>query len=298
MSKPTKYEYSSLILSTIAIGIGIWAIYSQEKIAKKSGAFDKSNITLTLGNYTINESIDYNVYYGIPILQKNINLVSLPITVNNTGEKSAENVEIYYKYPYESGLLIDQENLDIESFNKDIQRSTINTPPFAQASIKFKLINPNTSINANDIINIQDETSIYVETPVKTKDNRNINLLTYAKYSIITQVSLTAKDIKAKGYRFNISIVSQDNLNHIVKNIVTDQNTTKFLKDFFVIIPNNNQKQNFQKEGVIMNQYKSENIYFFRYDSTGKKIALLNELGLQENIFDVGKIVSGNEIIN
>lgn len=262
-----RTSIASLIVAIIAIIISIYAICSQEDIAEKSGAFDKSDLKLSFGEYHLSEDMDYDINYGISFSNNTANFVSLPLMVSNEGRKSAENLEVFYKYPYESHILVDSMYLNIESLKSGLSRKTNNYPPFGQTTLYTDAINPNISIRIGDVINLQDETKMLIDYPTKTKDSIDVNIKAEAIYSIITQVAITAKDNIAKSYRFNLGTYNTIDYKNLAKTIITNNVKSKDLKSFFIVIPTNNTPIKFKNPNRVINQYRSEEIYYYYFNN-------------------------------
>src|SRR5688572_24896373 len=72
-------------ISGVSLYIVIWSIYKTEEIAQRSGAFDKAELKLSLGDYSILPDQSYEIYYGLTSNDSTLNLVPLPTEIFNSG---------------------------------------------------------------------------------------------------------------------------------------------------------------------------------------------------------------------
>lgn len=126
----------NLVLVIITIIVGYLAIVSNEDIAKKSGAFDKGEFDLTFGGYSIFENKDYDVYYGVEISDSIIHFSTLPINIQNVGQKTLEEVNLLLQYPTAANISIQDSLLLFEApFIDEFERKFRSVDPYDQVFV-------------------------------------------------------------------------------------------------------------------------------------------------------------------
>ena len=191
------------LLGVIAsISISIWGINASERIAERSGAFDKGELKLSFGGYFVYPNVDFDVYYGVDFSDSSLHFATMPIGMHNLGKKTLENVNLLLKYPHIANIAIDDSIIKFESIlTEPLERKFFTVEPYDQVSYKFNSINPNFSIQAGDLICIPKETLVQETFPVMTKDSNTINVTTTIKYAYPIKIGLTAKDAMTEQYK-------------------------------------------------------------------------------------------------
>ncbi len=294
LSKIDKFNLGLGIFNFVAviasIFISIWGVNTSERIAERSGAFDKGELKLSFGGYFIYPNIDFDVYYGVDFSDSSLHFATLPLGMHNTGKKTIENANMLIKYPSIAHIAMEDNYMKYESvFTDPFDRKFATVEPYDQVSIKFNTINPNFSIQSNDLICIQNETIYRGTFPVMTKDSVKLNINAAMQYSYPIQIALTAKDIVTEQYSFVLNYRKEADLNELIKKIIreklSDKNKEKVITSFFVIIPKVNKVQKVKNYSLTFMNSDASNTLFCEFDKTMKFVAVMNQDGtLQQQI--------------
>jgi hypothetical protein len=260
-----------IISILVSILISILGIRSTEKIAKKSGAFDKGELTLSFGGYILSPYLDFDVYYGVQISDPSLHFAIFPLVVHNTGEKTVDNIDMILKYPHRALLAIRDSMMSCESIisGKVDRKFQINGQEDLVA-YPLDAINPKFSINIHEYICVHKE-KLYVTTISMVQNNfkKDINTI-YSKPDTI-QVLLTAKDIATKRYSFNVSYRGESNIDKLIIQVIKEKLVTKdrmLRKAFFVVVPQVNEVyKDFNPQLTFMDA-GSANTLFCDFDET------------------------------
>lgn len=286
-------EYSKIDKFNLGLGlsnliftilIAIWGISMNERIAEKSGAFDKGEIKLSFGGYLINPSYRYDVYYGIDFSDSTLHLTTLPLGIHNNGKKTLEDVKLLMKYPHNSKMIVENNLLDTVNISiSPIVRKILKVNPYDQTLFECKSINPNLSILTEDMIYIHKEIIERYAYPAKTKDEISVNATIEYKFSPLIQLTITAKDIIAEEYFLNMYSRQGTDINKLIKEVINEKLNEKHRKgkinDFFIVIPTKTdiiEKGNYRT--TTMNLVE-ENTVLCMIDEKSKSFSVINKEG-------------------
>lgn len=210
-NNPTTYRnYNKyLVLSSISLAmiavfslmVAIWAIRSQQDIAQKSGAFDKPNPCLYLGNHKVLPDSKTRITYGFLFNDSSIIITRLPLIIKNEGEKTLKNVIITIRYPLIANIVVPEDLIKLKIAGSIIEiqpnRKTSQLDPFEYASWNLHNINP------NDTISIEEPFRLYLTkniegTTLSYKENKWFRYS--IDYSLILNVSISGENVKTQDY--------------------------------------------------------------------------------------------------
>lgn len=300
-TKITNMEVASVIIAIIAVGISIWSVYKSEDIAKKSGAFDKGELKLSIDNFNILETETYDVYFGINFKQNELNLLEFPISVTNIGNKTVEEIVLTSNYPSVMKVAIDNDLIKITSIlGDDIKRKYFSSKLFDQVSLNLKSLNPSVTVNMNDLISAQETFINNQKVSAKTKDGKNINLSISASFDYKIITTLNAKDITSQNFQFNVQNINSINFQEVLKLAVKSKLSKKeksFInRPFIIFIP---EVENINgAENIKINQLKivQNSGCLFKFDDEMKYLIQYNHDRTIKSIFDAKEITAGNII--
>ena len=233
----------SIVGVIVSICISVWSINVGERIAEKSGAFDKGELQLSFGGYFIQPDVAFDVYYGVDFSDSTVlHFATLPFSIHNLGKKTIENANIIIKYPHVAKIAVVDSLIKFSALSTEpIERKFATVEPYDQVIFKLNSLNPKYSIEAGELICLQKETILNDVFPVKTKDSATVNVSVSAKYSYPIVVGLTAKDIMTSQYNFILNYRKETDLNKLINDIIKEKlsqkDKSKLTKQFFVIIP-------------------------------------------------------------
>lgn len=269
----------------LAIIISLYSYNQNEEIAEKSGAFDKGKLNVFFGDYALTPYCNYDLYYGVDIKKNDLNFAKLPIEIINSGNKTIEDVSLYYQYPTRtislSDSLIKMETMFIDEIERKYQRD------YKHDNISYNIgkLNPYFFIGSGDIIYINGETKGKYKTLVKTKDNKEIILTTEAYFSYPFSVAITGKDIETTNYTFNLKIRKENNLEELIQQIV-EERLQEFRKgrkgntSFFVTVPTISKKY----ESIKILESNPSKTFLVQFDEDFKHVLIINTDGSIKNI--------------
>lgn len=302
MDKLTKMDKINLSLGItsivgliITICVSVWSVNQSKVIAEESGAFDKGILSLSFGGYRIQPNFEYDVYYGVNFADSLLHFSSIPLGIHNLGEKTLDNVTMLIKYPHMANIGVNDSLLKFDGiFSEFAQRKYYTVEPYDQVYYKFSPINPNFSIQCGDIICLPKETIAKEIIPIKTKDNKDINITTTFSYAYNTHITLTAKDIITKEYNLNFKNRSETNLNKLINSIIEEKINSKdkddLIKSFFVIVPRTDKIIGDIGKQVVFMSSDNTNTFFCQFDTRMEFVAVFNQdLTINKQIKVMGK---------
>jgi hypothetical protein len=294
-SKIEKLNLGLGIINTIAVIIAIWiavlGINSNEKIAEKSGVFDKGELKLSFGGYLILPDVDYDVYYGIDFSDSSLHFATLPISLHNSGKKTIEDLSLIYKYPHLANIAVDS-LIEFEYiFDDKFERRYNTVEPYDQVLYKLNSIHPNYSVQIGDLICLQGETILHDKKPVEFNDGGVLDISTSIKYGFQLNVGLIARDTEASYYSFILNYRNESNLDNLVKQILNDKlsQTGKVIKNFFVIIPKIQNSVGENDTKITLMSSDASNTLFCHFDESMENVFIRNQDGGIEQIFKIDK---------
>jgi len=111
------------------------------------------------------------------------------------------------------------------------------------------------------------------------------------RYGIYIQVGLSGKDMTSKAYSFILEARKENNLNKLLRSIVSDKIANKGQrKAFFIVVPGDPEQLTINKIGKL-NQYKSEEIFLFKFDENWKKVFMINSRLMVARTYDIKELL-------
>jgi len=156
-----RFNFFNLLIVILSIGISIWAIVSNERIAQKSGAFEKGELRLALGGYDLSTHLekDIDVYYGVS--DTSLHFAEFPILVCNSGEKTVDDIELILNYPHNTlyphnGLsTANQDSItNCESIIENVNRKLQRDGDDELVLYPIKSINPKLSVSIGEVFSV------------------------------------------------------------------------------------------------------------------------------------------------
>ena len=252
--KKKKEKYSKIDIFNLCLGIvnflglivsviiAFLAIKSNEEIAEKSGAFDKGKLEMLFGGNTLEENSINSVYFGINLDQSEIISTSLPIKLNNIGQKSLENVNAIFKYSsfYEIAIK-DYDYNHLKPFSDSVVRKYIKKNPYENIAYSFISLNPNQSINIDEFFLYKKDVFRPIKSTYLSKtQDKTYELDLYNLCKINFEIS--SKDTKTCRYDFLIFTIEENNFNNFFDKLINiKRNEISFIsktdKKFYVVLP-------------------------------------------------------------
>ncbi|MDI6704492.1 MAG: hypothetical protein QME40_07470 [bacterium] len=200
----------SLVVGTVISIAGIWIGY---KIAKKSGAFRKVKLDISLMNQSLIPDPQFEqIIYGYSVEENAIALCILPFMIKNAGELSAKNVNIRLAIPLglrEFKASIDEEELfkrmDIfGGYDKsDIKRRAYKFGGVRHIDYVIPAINPRSSVVIEEAIDITNASGMPFKVNAISKDGVPLQVKGYLKWSAPSiYVGVSATDVEPIGGYF------------------------------------------------------------------------------------------------
>lgn len=191
------------LVAGIAIGIaGIWIGY---RIAKKSGAFRKVVLDVSLMSQSLIRNPQFEeVIFGYSVNEvdkDDIVLCILPFKISNSGELSAENIAVRFVFPlilrrggFRDDLL---EEMDIlGAYDKsDIKRKSFIKEGFEYVDYLLPRINPGESAVIEEAIDITYASGIPFNVNTVTKDAVPIKVKGHVRWTTRTDLRVSAMNV-------------------------------------------------------------------------------------------------------
>jgi hypothetical protein len=269
-NKPTIFEWISIAGAIIAIIISIWSVNKSESIAERSGSFQKGELGLIYSGFPILPNKLFEVYSGLDFTDSTFYFFNLPFAIKNTGEKTVEDINLLIQYPNMAHLAI-IDTLQFEGIQSNtLTRSFYRDKPFDQINYNVRSINPQFSISSEDLIMVSAETITNIEGEIETADAKRMSYKSWVAFSYQTEVTIGAKDLKTKQYRFNLNFRNANDLNILVKDIIKEKikskDPRKVVKVFFVSIPQIAKRVEKNERKIAFTECKENNTLLLQLD--------------------------------
>jgi hypothetical protein len=237
----------AFISGIAALSIPVLIQYRQEKVAEKSGDFDKGELVLSFAGYDVNEELnkhEIDVYYGIDFSDTSFHVVEFPVGVANKGNKTLEDVNLLLKYPHISRIAISDTIIKYKSpIDNKFSRKYTDGTRYDQVSFFIGDINPKTSSNTKEVIAAYKETKRSFPVEVYTKDSVKMTIDSKITFGYKIDVGVTSKDADPRTARLNVyyfNITNRDSLIAEVMNykrVSKSKDTNTWKNNLCIIIP-------------------------------------------------------------
>jgi len=257
-----KFNFLNLLIAILSIGISIWAILSNEKIAQKSGAFEKGELRLALGGYDLSTHLekDIDIYYGVN--DTSLHYASFPIVVCNSGEKTVENIKLILNYPHNTlypynGLYtaIHDSIINCESIIENVNRKLQIDGEDELVLYPIKSINPKLSVAIEEIFSVDKSLIGAYQISWMNGNIPKKGKVFYSEPATIN-VMLTAENMPIKTLQFNINFRFGNDLIKLAQQVIKERldanRSSATRKAFYIVIP---------KAGNVYKKFGLNNIY-------------------------------------
>jgi len=242
-----RFNCFNLLIVILSIGISIWAIVSNERIAQKSGAFEKGELRLALGGYDLSTHLekDIDVYYGVS--DTSLHYAAFPIVVCNSGEKTVEDIELILNYPHDTlypynGLYtaIQDSIINCESIIENVNRKLQIDGEDELVSYPIKSINPKLSVSIEEIFSVDKSLIGAYQISWMNGNIPKRGKVFYSEPATIN-VILTAKNMPIKTLQFNINFRSGNDLTKLAQQVIKEKidanKSSATRKAFYIVVP-------------------------------------------------------------
>ena len=217
----------NLISLVVGTAIGISGILIGYKIAKKSGAFRKVVLDVSL----MNQSLTYDpqlkeVIFGYPVSQNDIAYCYLPFEISNNGELSTHNVYVTLAFPLllVPGLDDDNVKLDIKFVDHSgVKRSSFEFKGRWYVTYKISQIDPGRSVRIGELIDIVRASITPFKVDGISKDGVPYQATCHLEYRSQIHVQVSATDIAPLGGHFCVRSYQAKNREELKKKIVWEE---------------------------------------------------------------------------
>jgi len=226
------------ILNIISLGVGIIiglaGILSGYKIAKKSGAFRKIKLEISLWNQSLIPDPQFEqVIYGYSIDEDAIALCILPFKIKNDGELSAKDVTIRLVIPLGlrefKGLAFKEEKLleYMSIFGRydksDIKRKSYKFGGFRHIDYVIPAIPPRSSAVIEEAIDITNASGMPFNVNAISKDGVPLQIKGYLNWSTQIYVGVSATDVAPLEEHFYVRSYQAQNKEELGEKIMEDE---------------------------------------------------------------------------
>jgi hypothetical protein len=198
-----------------ALGVSVWStnrsVSKSEEIAEKSGAFDRGDLRLQLGDYAPQQNAKVPVLVVLNFSNARRYTMQIPFTLFNGGKKTLENVQMVSKYPdiqigYE---VISDKELHLVATD-GASRKHVTDGVLNQITTNLGTINPKETLETADFLKIRSP-AFYDSIAQQTYTDIPNGATIY--FSENVEVSITAKDDETKRYAFSVGARSYSSPN-------------------------------------------------------------------------------------
>ena len=224
----------NLVSLVVGIIIGIASIWIGYKIARKSGAFRKVMLEISLMNQSlIPDSQFEQVIYGYPVDENAIALCILPFKIKNNGELSAKDVTIRLIIPLVlrefKGLAFKEEEFleymgIFGSYDKsDIKRRSYKFGGFRHIDYVIPAIGPKRSVVIEEAIDIINASGMPLKVNALSKDGVPLQVEGHLKWSTQIYVGVSATDVAPLEGRFNVRSYQVQSKEELGEKVMKDE---------------------------------------------------------------------------
>ncbi len=215
--KERRFEMAHLAIGLGGILVGIFTtiltIKSSEKIAEKSGAFDKPQARLYIYNIGPRPNDNTFLCYGYSFRDSSMTIGRIPVVIENVGEKTINNLSLTFRYPnvLRRKALEKMEMITTGLFEKkqEIYKGISRIGNFDYVSYQFPSLNPGQSIGINEPIFI-------FETTARGLIEMDESLLAYqATYLFELAMTLSGTDIPSQDFAVSLMTIQCANISEL-----------------------------------------------------------------------------------
>ncbi len=276
----------NLILSSIAVLVGIFALvqtYKKNKfeklITEAQGVFKKSDIKVcfygfgTTDEKNSSKRIPDRFFIAAKLKPETTLLFPFQIMIINTGDKTAEDVSLYLRYPRDIHNFNDQFKLTPLPKLSDYEGQYFTQGNFQTGVHQRKKVDPHTGTNIVDYLTIRGGSSIDREVEALAADNVPVSVRVRVDYDFVISYTLFQKDLIPLSGKINIHIL--DTSKTSISKFVADWNERakkewdekagKGLRKFLYLL-----KLNWRKKSVSGNK-PSQRIKFITHKESAIK---------------------------
>ena len=291
-NKTSKIEVFNITLGIINVVILIVsivfankAIKSNEDIATKSGSYDKGEIKITFGGYSVVSDNVYDVYYGFENISDSVlHFTNYPLAIHSEGKKTVEKLSLHFKYPHIMNMaIVEDSSIRLNNNLFDSERLFQTIEPYDHIMYKIHSLDPGISLGIGDIFVVR-ESSREMNVDATTADNYDISLLVNFEIASRTQVVLAGKDIDALQYDFNLNFQKVSSLEELILKVAPNIKKSILAKEknrgyFFIVMPTIIEEIKTDLGVINMSHSKGDNTFLCVFDNTLKTISVVNQSG-------------------
>ncbi|NIJ46599.1 hypothetical protein FHR24_003089 [Wenyingzhuangia heitensis] len=254
------------LLSIIAILISFYSIYNENKIAKKSGNFDKGKLKLKLGYFKLNSEKTSIVILVNESNENNILFTGIPFEIDNEGNANVLDCGLTMTYPKINGeIAVDA--MKYFEYNQnpiDFKREFYEEDKFDYILYKIKKIQPGEIFSFFELTSFR---NTIIKDKVETKDKDSIPMIVSYEMKIAynSKINLKADNLNALNYNLVYHHFEKKDWDKIkngdmIKNYLSNPDNDVYLLEK----SDNNQKRMDSLGTFSVNNYKINKIRKFR----------------------------------
>jgi hypothetical protein len=198
------------VLAIIGVVYGKLAYDASWAIAIASGSFDKSEVSVGIGRWEFLPTSPSKILVGFKHVQDDNPVVigSIPFFFGSKGKKTVESLTVTFHYPevMRRSLLESLEIKKVGGFGStEVQKSYTENGKTSFVSYRIPNLNPGTAISIQEPTFLK-ETVFRLDAPGTTKDGIKIKMEVTANYSILYNMTVSAKDSEQQVYSLSLDI--------------------------------------------------------------------------------------------
>jgi hypothetical protein len=187
-----RWAFWAIPIGIVAIIVSVlvtyWAVHRSEEMTIASGALDKPQPHLYLGDIKVEKPL--RIYVAAPFPERSLTIVQLPLSVRNDGNKTTKGIELLVREP--AIIAVDNSSLEakVEShlpISVAPERHFVTGGNYAYVSFGFPDMHPGQTFEVSEPI-IARDSNIRTEVKAVTKDGVPV----VATLSMVTGLPVTA----------------------------------------------------------------------------------------------------------
>jgi hypothetical protein len=188
----------------VSVLVTYWAVHRSEEMTRASGALDKPQPRLYLGDIKVEQPL--RVYVAAPFPEKSLTIVQLPLSVRNDGDKTTKGIELLVREP--EFIAVDNSSLEakVEShlpISVAPERHYVTGGKYAYISFAFPDMHPGQTFQVSEPI-IARDSNLRTEVNAVTQDGVPVVTTLSMVVGLPVTVSIAGEDLHTVDYELEV----------------------------------------------------------------------------------------------
>jgi hypothetical protein len=212
------FGVAGTVSGVIGTIVAVWAIKSANRIADRSGAYDRPKLLLSIGPFQVNPDEHHKIVYGFPFESNQRQIMTIPIGIGNAGEKDLSDISVMLRYRRVHQLAVSDDIIGISDLPAGhVVRSYREDEHFSHVTYRISNINPEVRVRLEDPITISSDTVAHPEVSAKTSDNVKVRVNVRIFWMMEVLVTVVAKDQSPVNMELTIGAFKANSIDDLIR---------------------------------------------------------------------------------